>query len=73
MLAWSYHWPMPKRCLNHWQPNDPAAGVQRWRSVGAGQIAFGPAAADLITALGAGFNVDEVIGRLHVFSKAVNE
>lgn len=48
-----------------WLPEDPAgaAAVQRWLSVAAGQIAFGPAAARLINVFGAGFNADEVIGR----------
>jgi glutathione S-transferase len=50
-----------------WLPEAPvqAAAVQRWLSVAAGQIAFGPAAARLITVFGAGFNPDEVIGRAH--------
>lgn len=56
-----------KHGLTDWLPNDPAeaAAVQRWLSVAAGQIAFGPAAARLITVFGAGFNADEVIGRAH--------
>lgn len=50
-----------------WLPEAPtaAAAVQRWLSVAAGQIAFGPAAARLITVFGAGFNAEEVIGRAH--------
>ncbi len=50
-----------------WLPEDAlgAAAVQRWLSVAAGQIAFGPAAARLITVFGAGFNADEVIARAH--------
>ncbi|KXF75690.1 glutathione S-transferase [Paramesorhizobium deserti] len=50
-----------------WLPEDPvgAAAVQRWLSVAAGQIAFGPAAARLITLFGARFNPEEVIGRAH--------
>ncbi len=50
-----------------WLPEAPAAAaaVQRWLSVAAGQIAFGPAAARLITVFGAGFNADEVIERAH--------
>ena len=39
--------------------------MQRWLSVAAGQIAFGPAAARLITVFGAGFDADEEIGRGH--------
>lgn len=50
-----------------WLPEDAlgAARVQRWLSVAAGQIAFGPAAARLITIFGAKFNPDEVIARAH--------
>lgn len=50
-----------------WLPETPAeaAAVQRWLSVAAGQIAFGPAAARLITVFGAAFDPDEVIGRAH--------
>jgi glutathione S-transferase len=50
-----------------WLPEDPAgaARVQRWLSVAAGQVAFGPAAARLITVFGASFNAEEVIGRAH--------
>lgn len=50
-----------------WLPADPVGGarVQRWLSVAAGQIAFGPAAARLITIFNAGFNPEEVIARAH--------
>ncbi|BAN24716.1 glutathione S-transferase family protein [Caballeronia insecticola] len=50
-----------------WLPNTPAdaAAVQRWLSVAAGQIAFGPAAARLITVFGARFDAAEVIARAH--------
>lgn len=50
-----------------WLPEDPkgAAAVQRWLSVAAGQIAYGPAAARLVTLFGASFNADEVIMRAH--------
>lgn len=50
-----------------WLPEDPigAAKVQRWLSVAAGQIAFGPGAARLVTIFKAGFNSDEVIARAH--------
>lgn len=52
-----------------WLPEDPsgAAAVQRWLSVAAGEVAYGPAAARLITVFGAKFNADEVIGRAHIF------
>ncbi|SDA22857.1 glutathione S-transferase family protein [Sphingomonas sp. NFR15] len=50
-----------------WLPEEPqaAAAVQRWLSVAAGEVAYGPAAARLITVFGAKFNADEVIGRAH--------
>lgn len=50
-----------------WLPEDAAgaAAVQRWLSVAAGEVAYGPAAARLITVFGATFNPDEVIGRAH--------
>ena len=56
-----------KHALTDWLPAEPtgAAAVQRWLSVAAGQIAFGPAAARLITVFGAGFNANEVIARAH--------
>lgn len=43
-----------------------AARIQRWLSVAAGQVAYGPAAARLITIFGASFNAEEVIHRAHV-------
>ncbi len=50
-----------------WLPEDPigAAAVQRWLSVAAGEVAYGLAAARLITVFGAKFSADEVIGRAH--------
>lgn len=50
-----------------WLSEEPvaAARVQRWLSVAAGQVAYGPAAARLITVFGATFNADEVINRAH--------
>jgi glutathione S-transferase len=50
-----------------WLPEDAlgAANVQRWLSIAAGQLAYGPAAARLITVFGAAFNPDEVVGRAH--------
>ena len=50
-----------------WLPEDAlgAARVQRWLSVAAGQIAFGPSAARLVTIFKAAFNPDEVIARAH--------
>ena len=57
-----------------WLPEDPAgaAAVQRWLSVAAGQIAYGPAAARLINLLGAKFNAEEVIGRAHGILKIID-
>lgn len=57
-----------------WLPEAPAeaAAVQRWLSVAAGQIAFGPAAARLITVFGAKFNAEEVIGRAHAALKVID-
>lgn len=51
-----------------WLPEDPsgAAAVQRWLSVAAGEVAYGPAAARLITVFGVKFDADEVIGRAHI-------
>mgnify|MGYP004708373419 FL=1 len=50
-----------------WLPEDPlgAAQVQRWLSVAAGELAYGPGAARLITVFGRPFNPDEVITRAH--------
>ncbi|SAL61334.1 glutathione S-transferase [Caballeronia arvi] len=57
-----------------WLPETPAqaAAVQRWLSVAAGQIAFGPGAARLITVFGAKFNADEVIARAHAVLKVID-
>lgn len=57
-----------------WLPEDPAAAarVQRWLSVAAGQVAFGPAAARLITVFGASFNAEEVIGRAHTLFRMMD-
>lgn len=51
-----------------WLPEDAAgaAKVQRWLSVAAGDVAFGPAAARLVTIFGAKYDPDEVIARAHV-------
>ncbi|QXI22868.1 glutathione S-transferase [Pseudomonas iranensis] len=56
-----------------WLPADPvgAAHVQRWLSAAAGSIAFGPAAARLITVFGAQLNAEEVIGRAHNLLKVM--
>lgn len=56
-----------------WLPTDPvgAAHVQRWLSAAAGPIAFGPAAARLITVFGAQLNAEEVIARAHNLLKVM--
>ncbi|MFN0313834.1 MAG: glutathione S-transferase family protein [Burkholderiales bacterium] len=56
-----------------WLPRDAKgqADVQKWFSVAAGQIAFGPAAARLITVFGAKYNPEEVIGRAHALLKVM--
>lgn len=57
-----------------WLPTDPAgaAAVQRWLSVAAGPIAFGPAAARLVTVFGAKFDAAEVIGRSHTLLRVMD-
>lgn len=50
-----------------WLPEAPltSAAVQRWLSVAAGEIAYGPAAARLITLFSAPLRAEEVIARAH--------
>lgn len=50
-----------------WLPEDPAsaAKVQKWLSVAAGDIAFGPAAARLVTVFGANLDAEGAISRAH--------
>lgn len=57
-----------------WLPHDPKrqADVQAWLSVAAGLIAFGPAAARLITVFGAKLNAEEAIGRAHGLLKVMD-
>ena len=58
---------LAKKHAPDWLPEDAvgAASVQRWLSVAAGEIAYGPAAARLVTVFGASFDTEEVIGRAH--------
>ncbi|MHB9836921.1 glutathione S-transferase family protein [Paraburkholderia terrae] len=58
-----------------WLPQTPAleAAVQRWLSLAAGEIAFGPAAARLITVFGAKYNAEELIARAHRILKLIDE
>jgi glutathione S-transferase len=57
-----------------WLPEEPeaAAAIQRWLSVAAGEIAYGPAAARLITVFGANYNPEEVIARAHDVLKLID-
>jgi len=57
-----------------WLPRDAKgqADVQAWLSVAAGPIAFGPAAARLITVFGAKYNPEDVIGRAHALLKVMD-
>lgn len=50
-----------------WLPDDPAsaAKVQKWLSVAAGEIAYGPAAARRVTLFGAMLKADEAIASAH--------
>lgn len=50
-----------------WLPEDPAgaARVQRWLSVAAGPLAYGPCAARLVTVFGYELDADEAIRRAH--------
>lgn len=59
--------------LNEWLPETPvaSAAVQKWLSVAAGQVAYGPAAARLITVFGAPFRPEEVITRAHALLAVV--
>ncbi|MCP1498814.1 glutathione S-transferase [Pseudomonas migulae] len=58
-----------------WLPADPvgAAKVQRWLSIAAGPIAFGPARARLITVFGAAYNAEEVIAYSHIWLKMIDQ
>jgi glutathione S-transferase len=59
----------------HWLPSDAvgAAAVQRWLSVAAGQIAFGPAVARLVVVFGAKKNADEAIALAHAVLKVIED
>lgn len=59
--------------LGDWLPETPvaAAAVQKWLSVAAGQVAYGPAAARLVTVFGAPFRPEEVIARAHALLAVV--
>jgi glutathione S-transferase len=57
-----------------WLPDDlqSVATIQKWLSVAAGEIAYGPAAARLITVFKADFRADEVIARAHHILGLIN-
>ena len=57
-----------------WMPRDPKgqADVQAWFSVAAGQIAFGPATARLITVFGAKRDAEDAIARAHALLKVMD-
>lgn len=57
-----------------WLPEEPAAAaaVQRWLSIAAGQIAYGPAAARLINLFRAPFQPTEVIQRGQQILSVIN-
>ncbi|MFC4278004.1 glutathione S-transferase family protein [Achromobacter aloeverae] len=50
-----------------------AAAVQRWLSVAAGDIAFGPATARLVTVFGARVDAEVAIARAHVVLKRMDD
>ena len=58
-----------------WLPDAPeaAAAVQRWLSVAAGKVAYGPCAARLITVFGYKLDAEEAISRSHELLKVLNE
>jgi glutathione S-transferase len=60
---------------NEWLPDDPvgAAAVQRWLSVAAGPIAYGPATARLITVFGAKYDPAEIIARAHAILRLIDD
>lgn len=57
-----------------WLPDDlvSTAKIQKWLSVAAGEIAYGPCAARLVTVFGADFRAEEVIARAHRVLALIN-
>ena len=57
-----------------WLPEDAtgAAAVPRWLSIAAGQLAYGPAAARLVTVFGASFDPKVVIARAHALLAVID-
>ncbi len=58
----------------HWLPTEPvaAAEVQRWLSVAAGPLAFGPAAARMVVLFKSPQNPDEMVARAHGLLKVMD-
>jgi glutathione S-transferase len=58
-----------------WLPEEPetAASVQRWLSVAAGKVAYGPCAARLVTVFGYKLDAAEAISRSHELLKVLND
>ncbi|MES2911807.1 MAG: glutathione S-transferase [Pseudomonadota bacterium] len=58
-----------------WLPGDPlaAAQVQRWLSVAAGQLAFGPAAARVIQLFKKPDSPDDAVARAHALFKVMEQ
>lgn len=65
---------LAKRYGAQWLPEDPAgaAAVQRWLSVAAGELAFGPAAARKIEIFKAPLNADEAVARAATLFKIMD-
>ncbi len=59
--------------LEDWYPRDPyaVAQIQRWLSIAAGPIAYGPAAARLVTVFGSTHDPKTVIERAHALYQRV--
>lgn len=57
-----------------WLPDDAlqAAQIQRWLSVAAGPIAYGPARARLITVFGAGYDAEATIASAHAVLRVID-
>lgn len=58
-----------------WLPDDAlgAAAVQRWLSVAAGEVAYGPAAARMVTLFGASYAAAEVIARAQLLLERLEQ
>jgi len=58
-----------------WLPETPvqAAAVQRWLSVAAGDLAFGPATARMVTVFAAPLDAEAAIARAHVVLKRMDD